>query len=211
MNDDELAVWFAAKKALLETAYLVSEQPWQQSGFGLHTPRTYEAWEAHRKLIADCIERPGSFLDIGCANGYLLECVLRWTAERGIAVEPYGLDLSEKLVALARQRLSTYADHLIVGNAWDWTLPRTFDYVRTELVYVPDALQAVYVSRLLDQFVSPGGKLLVAGYRGRGDEAQYLFSDRRLGLLGFAIEGVRSGAWEGEEKTRVAVLGKRER
>jgi SAM-dependent methyltransferase len=212
MEPDELTAWFAANKLLLETAYLAGEQPWQQSGFGLHTPRTYEAWEVHRKLIADCIERPGTFLDIGCANGYLLECVLSWTAERDIAIDPYGLDLSEKLVALARrQRLPAYADHCFVGNSWDWAPPRTFDYVRTELIYVPDALQAVYISWLLDEFVSPGGRLLVAGYRGRGDAEQFLFVDRRLAQLGFLAESVRSGVWEGEEKTRVAVLASRAR
>jgi SAM-dependent methyltransferase len=206
MDEQELAAWFAANKTLLETAYLAAQQPWQQSGFGLYTPRTYGAWEAHRKPIGDCIERSGAFLDVGCANGYLLESALRWTAERGIEIEPYGLDISEKLVTMAQQRLPTYADHFFIGNAWNWTPPRAFDYVRTELVYVPDTLQAPYVSRLLDEFISPGGKLLVAGYRGRGDAAQYLFVDDRLSQLGFVIEDVKSGVWEGEEKTRVAVL-----
>jgi SAM-dependent methyltransferase len=197
MDDEELAAWFAATKTLLETAYLAGEQPWRQSGFGLHTPRTYAAWEAHRKPIADCIERSGSFLDIGCANGYPLECVLRWTAERGVTIEPYGLDLAQKFVALAQRLLPAYAGHFFVGNAWDWTPPRPFDYVRTELVYVPDALRAAYISRLL-----------VAGYRGRGAAMQEVFVDDRLLQLGFVIEDIKSGVWEGEEKTRIAVIGK---
>jgi SAM-dependent methyltransferase len=210
MIDPELSAWFTAKKTLLETAYLQGAQPWQQSGFGLHTERTYEAWEAHRKPIADCIERSGSLLDIGCANGYLLECVLRWTAERGITVVPFGLDLSEHLVALARQRLPAYAAHLFVGNAWDWTPPHSFDYVRTELVYVPEALYSPYITRLLDQFVIPGGALLVAGYRGRGADAQGVYVDDRLLELGLTPDDVKRAVWEGEEKTRVAVLRKSE-
>jgi SAM-dependent methyltransferase len=206
LTEEDLSAWFSANRTLLETAYLAAEQPWQQSGFGLHTPRTYEAWEAHRKPIADCVERSGTFLDVGCANGFLLECVVRWTAERGIAVQLYGLDLSEKLVALARARLPAAADHLFVGNGWDWAPPRTFDYVATALEYVPNALQAAYVSRLLREFVNPGGRLIVVGYRGRGEEERYLFVDQRLTHLGFAPKDVKSGWWEGEEKTRVAIL-----
>jgi hypothetical protein len=56
------------------------------------------------------------------------------------AVEQYGLDLSEKPVAVARARLPAAADHLCVGNGRDWLPPRTFDYVATALEYVPDAL-----------------------------------------------------------------------
>lgn len=209
MSDDELWRWFAANRDLLETAYLAGEQPWQQSGVGLRSRRDYAYWEALRRPIAECVERPGAFLDIGCANGYLLECVLRWTAERGVGIEPYGLDLSAKLVTLARERLPTYADNLFVGNAWDWTPPQTFDYVRTELVYVPSALQAVFVSRLLDEFVAPGGKLLAAEYRGHESVTSEPTIDRDLARLDFQVESVRGGMWEGVEQTRIAVVGAR--
>jgi hypothetical protein len=40
MNDGELAAWFAARKTLLETAYLAGEQAWQQSGFGASRTRS---------------------------------------------------------------------------------------------------------------------------------------------------------------------------
>jgi hypothetical protein len=48
MQSHELDHWFAATKQLLEPAYVVGELPWQQSGFGLRSPRTYEEWEALR-------------------------------------------------------------------------------------------------------------------------------------------------------------------
>ena len=41
MNDDTLQEWFDSNKTLLENAYIVGQQLWQQSGFGLRTPRTY--------------------------------------------------------------------------------------------------------------------------------------------------------------------------
>lgn len=211
MSSDELKEWFGANKHLLENAYIAGEQPWQQSRFGLHGQRTYEQWEALRHPVAERLDRSGTFLDIGCANGYLLECVMRWAAERDLEIIPYGLDFSEKLVALAQQRLPRYTQNIFVGNAWDWTPPITFDYVRTELVYVPEDMHKEYITRILRGFLKPGGKLLLAEYRGRTIERPLipkplLSIDQDVADLGFAVESVRSGFWAGLEQTRIAVL-----
>jgi hypothetical protein len=45
--------------------------------------------------------------------------------------------LAPALVELARSRLPQWADRILVGNALRWDPPRRFDFVRTELVYVP--------------------------------------------------------------------------
>ena len=208
MDNSELIKWFEANKTLLETANVAGEQPWQQSGFGLHSKRTYEHWEAVRRPVADCIDKAGTFLDVGCANGYLLECVIEWVGKRDISIIPYGLDLSEKLVALARKRLPIYADYMFVGNAWNWVPPRIFDFVRTELVYVPDELHPAFVARLVDVYLSPGGKLLVVEYRGKHQTESALTIDRYLDQLGFRVATVKSGFWNDLEQTRVAVIHK---
>lgn len=54
-----------------------------------------------------------------------------------------------------------------VGNTWDWSPPRTFDYVSTTLDYVPDELWEAFIHRLLERFVQPGGRLLINEYLGR--------------------------------------------
>lgn len=160
MDQDELTAWFENSREVFGTAYLEHDEPWRQSGFSGPEDR----WISLRKPVADCIDRPGSFLDIGCANGYLLEWCLRWTAERGVEIDPYGLDLSPRLVELAEKRLPQYADHFFVGNSFEWVPSRTFDFVRTELVYVPGEFERQYVEFLLENYVSPGGRLLVASY-----------------------------------------------
>lgn len=152
--------WFLSVKKTLEDAYLKHEEPWRQSGMSGPADR----WISLRKPIADCINKSGSFLDIGCANGYLLECCIKWTAERDIKIEPYGLDISEKLIELAKQRLPQYADNFFVGNAFTWLPPRRFDFVRTELVYVPAEFERQYIQFILKNHLNPGGKLLVANY-----------------------------------------------
>ena len=34
----------------------------------------------------------GTWLDIGCANGLLMETLAAWVADNGYRVEPYGLE-----------------------------------------------------------------------------------------------------------------------
>jgi SAM-dependent methyltransferase len=179
MNQDKLESWFSHLKDTLENVYLSSDEPWKQSGFS----GPLERWVACRKPIADCVDSSGSFLDIGCANGYLLESVLGWTKHRGISIVPYGIDLSQRLVELARERLTEYRNNICVGNGLLWDPPRKFDYVRTELCYVPDEFQKKFVIRLVDEFLSKNGKLLVAEYRSRKDE-------REIGTMFFSPRAV---------------------
>jgi trans-aconitate methyltransferase len=97
-------------------------------------------------LLADAVSATGqSFLDVGCANGHLMESMAAWAG-----VEPYGLEIAPELAALARRRLPQWADRIWVGNALDWTPPRRFDVVRTGLDYVPTPRQRELVERLLD-------------------------------------------------------------
>jgi SAM-dependent methyltransferase len=208
MHDEALRQWFAARKHLLETAYLAGTRLWQQSGVGLHTPHTAEDWEVLRRPIADCVSASGTFLDIGCANGYMLECLVRWTRERGLVLTPYGLDFSAELVALARKRLPDYASHLFVGNAWDWMPPHAFDCVNTTLDYVPSELREAFVHRLMDHCVQPGGCLLVAEYLGRTTGVPEIRIDEQLRQWGFPIEAVTSSHLnhDGRRQTRVAVI-----
>ena len=202
MDPRSLDAWFSNLKQVLESAYLKCDTPWGQSGFA----GPMERWTRLRRPIADLVDRSGSFLDIGCANGFLLECLLRWTSGRGLTVAPYGLDLSERLVALARDRLPACRDHFYVGNAWDWEPPRSFDFVRLELCYVPTECQREFVDRVLRRFLSPGGSVLVADYRSSSEAASSMvWVDEELRGSGFRVSECASGFdAEGRELTRIA-------
>jgi SAM-dependent methyltransferase len=154
IDDDR---WFTAMAAIFEEDYLAGDNPRAQSGFGGDEAR----WEVARRPIADAIDRDGTFLDIGCASGHLLESIVRWSE---YSVEPYGLELTPALAELARSRLPHWADRIFVGNGLTWRPPRRFDFVRTELVYVPAERQRAFVGRLLGEVVAPGGRLIVCGY-----------------------------------------------
>jgi len=159
----------------LEDSYLSYSDPLRQSGYhgGLSN------WQKKRGIVLEAVARDGSFLDVGCANGYLLECLVTWAAERGVQLTPYGLDIGARLIALARQRLPHWADQFFGGNIWAWTPPRKFDYVSTSIV-VPDVYRRACFDHLVTQVVAPGGRLIVRNYyndaddRARGDVTAFL-------------------------------------
>ena len=170
---------------LLETSYLRASTPQGGSGFG----GTAAEWRARRSQICQAIDRDGSLLDVGCANGHLLESVVGWCAERGVRVEPYGLDLSARLVEEARQRLPRWADRFWVGNGLDWLPPggHRFRFVHTLLDLVPAARLAQMVAHQLDHLVAPGGRLLVSHYVPWEERSRHPAA--MLARLGFEVDG----------------------
>ena len=155
-------------KELLEAPYLANPDVRGQSGFRGDAAR----WERARRVITTPMETDGDFCDVGCANGHLMETVAAWTAQDGVAIEPFGLDLSESLADLARSRLPHWADRIWVGNAMTWQPPRRFDYVRAELGYVPEDRRHGLVARLLDDYLVPGGTAILCSYGSARDPSK---------------------------------------
>jgi SAM-dependent methyltransferase len=147
----------------LEDAYLQSDDPIRRSGFGGGAER----WRAEREPILDAIDGDGDLLDIGCANGYLLRCLVDWGLERGLRLTPHGIDIGPRLIELARAMHPENAANFHVANAWDWRPARRFRYVYTLYDNVPETLLAPYLRRLLDRVVEPGGRLIVGAYGSR--------------------------------------------
>jgi SAM-dependent methyltransferase len=151
------AGWHARMAALIVPAYLRAANPRAQSGYG----GDEADWRQARSLVAEAIPRSGTFLDVGCASGLLMESVHAWCAERGHAVEPWGVDIAPELAQLARARLPRWADRIFEGNAARWRPPRRFDFVRAGLEYVPRPGRGAFLTHLLAHAVAPGGRLLV--------------------------------------------------
>ncbi len=181
---------------MLERAYLEAGDPRGESGFGGDEAR----WERARRPIVSAIGRDGTFLDVGCANGLLMQSLAAWAGEEGYRVEPYGLDLIGSLAALARQRLPHWADRVFIGNIMDWRVPFQFDFVRTELEYAPQHRRREMVERLLSEYLSPGGRLILCSY---GSSRQPTPKAEPVGEIlrdwGYAItgesEGVDTNGW----------------
>jgi SAM-dependent methyltransferase len=109
-----------------DRAYLAGANAREQSGFH----GSAERWEAARRPIVEAIESDGTFLDVGCANGLLLESVVAWSP---FEVEPYGIDFAPGLVELARTRLPQWADRIWHADVASWEPPFRFDFVHARL------------------------------------------------------------------------------
>ena len=169
--DDE--GWHAAIAAIVVPAYLAADTAPGGSG----SSRDSVGWEYARSLIAGAVGPDQTFLDIGCANGHLMECMAQWGG-----VEPYGLEISPELAALARRRLPQWNDRIWVGNACDWKPQRLFDVVRTGVDYVPRPGRP----QLLRHLLSYADRVVVGVFN---EERDARAIEREVASWGFEIAG----------------------
>jgi SAM-dependent methyltransferase len=180
---------FLAQVASLEPAYLASDDPIRQSGFGGGPQR----WRAERGAILEAVTVDGDFLDIGCANGYLAECLVAWAGERGVRLTPHGIDLGPRLIAEVQRRSPEFAANFHVANGWDWRPRRRFRYVYTLSDCVPPEMLREYAGRLLERLVAPGGRLIVGSYGSRSRGTLPLDVGAELASYGYAVAGGTMG------------------
>jgi SAM-dependent methyltransferase len=150
--------WHAAMASLIKPAYLAGENPYAQAG---HSGNA-ESWEASRGFIAEALHRSGTFLDVGCASGVLMESAQRWGARKGLPIEPYGLDIVPEFVELARRRLPHWADRIHVGNIQNWEPDNErFDVALIRPDYAPAARRVEMIRHVIDRILKPDGRLIV--------------------------------------------------
>jgi SAM-dependent methyltransferase len=167
--------------------YLAASTPQGGSGFG----GTDEEWRDSRGTLADALDparSPIRFLDHACANGHLAASMAAWGAERGIPVDPYGVDISSALVARARSEHPDLATHFWVGDALDWVHPEgeRFDLVHVLLDVIPSGRHRELIGHQLDHVVAPGGRLLLSEY---GDPPSSRSAESQVARAGFADSG----------------------
>jgi SAM-dependent methyltransferase len=181
----ELPAEFLHHLAELETRYLSGRDPLRQSGFSGGLRR----WRAERSPILDAMPVSGELLDVGCANGYLLECLVEWAAARALTLVPFGVDISAPLIALAQERLPQSREHFFVANALGWLPPRRFHYVYAVCDCVPLAQFGAFVGHLLSHVVAPQGRLIIGAYGSRRRHEKPLRVEELLARLGHAVVG----------------------
>lgn len=151
--------WYEGRKKATAIAYLGGDNPRAQTGHGGDAAR----WRYTRVLmVLEAIHGDGSFLDVGCANGHLIECLQNWVHGSGLNIEFYGVDISEELIAFAQKRLPHWSNRFSVANAVLWTPDRKFDFVHAhEISYAPRNRQRQFLEHLLEDYLNPGGRLII--------------------------------------------------
>ena len=122
LEDPELLTAFPNAQALMQGSHV--------SGAPVEALLGY--WIANRRPIVEAIEWSGTFLDIGCANGFLLICLQGWSEHKLI---PYGIDADPASIEAARDLLPEYANQFAQVALENFiepsehSLPESFDYV----------------------------------------------------------------------------------
>ena len=115
----DVVEWHRRIGAIIAPAYLAATNPRVQSG----ASGTAAEWEQARRFIFAAVNRDGTLLDVGCANGHLMECAVAWLAESGHRIEPYELSCrslprwhaSDCLSGRSELRLATPASGCLNG------------------------------------------------------------------------------------------------
>jgi SAM-dependent methyltransferase len=161
-SDDE---YYARIRALLEDYYVSADERGDVFGGSGSSGEDMTSWEGKRRVIARAFDRSGNWLDVGCANGLLMETLTAWVAEQGHRIEPYGLELSNRIAERARIRLPHWATRIWTGNVMKFQPPIRFDYVTVLADAVPIQSRGALVNRLAHRYLKPGGRLILSCYR----------------------------------------------
>ena len=181
----DYTAWDHHTASLLEDAYVAAGSG--PAGSGSSDP-SEGAWRAKRQHLTVPMDRDGSWLDVGCANGHLLATLPSWVAERGVRVDPHGLELLPRVAEVARHAHPDLAAVIWTGSVMTWTPSQRFRYVTATDDCVPPRSLRALVDRLLDLFVAPGGRLILSTYTDAGEEPRPLFDD--LARAGRPPDGV---------------------
>jgi hypothetical protein len=185
LDEMDQRAWNERTQALLEGSYLRARTGPGGSGCG----HDEVGWERRRRPLVDAFDRSGAWLDVGCANGHLLETLPTWVGERGFTIEPSGLELIPSVADLARRRLPDLAERIFTGDVTEWDPSRRWMFVTALTDAVPPSGLADLVLRLIDRFAEPGGRVIVSSYGSsrRREPAEEV--SERLAADGFQVAG----------------------
>lgn len=146
-------------------------------------------WKRRRSPLVEAFDRSGTWLDVGCANGHLLETLPTWVGERGFTIEPSGLELIPSVADLARTRLPHMAERIYTGDVTEWEPPRRWTFVTALTDAVPPSGLGDLVLWLIDRFAEPDGRVIVSSYGSSRRRAPAEVVSERLAADGFQVAG----------------------
>ena len=158
INKDE---WYELNDIYFTRLYLSKDNPRGQSG---HGGDEYHYAFSHLPIM-EAVYKNGTFLDVGCANGYLMEMVHKWGAAIGFDLQMFGLDISEGLIELAKKRLPQWQDRFFLGNSFFWKPEKKFDYIHIGgLGQVPEDDRGLFFKYLMENYLVEGGRMILGPY-----------------------------------------------
>ena len=177
--------WYDINKVYFTNLYLSYDNPRAQSG---HGGDEYHYAYAHL-LILEAVYKHGTFLDVGCANGHLMEMLHKWGAALGFDLQMYGVDISEGLLELAKSRLPHWYDRFFLGNSFYWKPEHKFDYIHIGgLGQVPKDDRRIFFEHMMENYLVDGGRLILGPYWTENDSRAEYNDNLGIPPTGYAIK-----------------------
>ena len=168
--------WYELNNIYFTNLYLSKDNPRGQSG---HGGDEYHYAFAQMPVL-EAIYKNGTFCDVGCANGHLMEMVHKWAAALGFDLQMFGVDISEGLIELAKKRLPQWYERFFIGNAFYWKPEQKFDYIHTS-AKVPEDDKHMYYEHLMENYLADGGRMIIGPYWYENEDTV------QKNLLGFGL------------------------
>jgi hypothetical protein len=111
-----------------------------------------------------------------------MEMVHKWAAAIGFEIEVHGLDISEGLLELAKNRLPQWKDRFYLGNAFFWKPEQKFDYIHIGgLGGVPIDDERKFFDYLMENYLADGGRLILGPFWQSANDSRSGSVSRLLG------------------------------
>ena len=158
-----------------------------------------EGWEHGRRFIAQAINKDGSFLDYGCANGFLLRSLQEWSPSK---INVYGMDIDPKAVKDGQQLFPSIQNHFTTPEELNNNpeYPREFDMVYWNVwddwdFKDPHRGQEDLLKKLL-KATNKGARLIPGFYNTREANSKTI---EQLQKLGYKFSGILENPSGGQE------------
>jgi hypothetical protein len=179
--------FYKARSNYITKCYLTHDNPRGQSG---HGGDEYSYMFRHLPII-ECLNRSGSFCDVGCANGHLMEMTHKWATVIGFELQMFGVDISEGLIELAIKRLPEWRENFYVANRYFWKPEIKFDYIHLmEIGGYPEYDARTCFEYYMENYLADGGRMIIGPcWFDRDDEGALYKSNVNLFTSGITPDG----------------------
>ncbi|MCL2775205.1 MAG: class I SAM-dependent methyltransferase [Oscillospiraceae bacterium] len=163
LDNDEITKdeWYEIVNLHTTKWYLSYDNPRAQSG---HGGDEYHYRFSHLPII-ECLYKDGTFLDVGCANGHLMEMVHKWANAIGFDLQVFGVDISEGLIELAKKRLPQWYDNFYIANRYFWKSEIKFDYIHLMGIGgYPEYDERICFEYYMENYLADGGRMIIGPY-----------------------------------------------
>lgn len=134
-----------------------------------HYRGSFQNWENERKFIVQAIDRDGTILDIGCANGFFLRCLQEWSPHKLV---PYGIDTENFSIREAQELFSSYQNNFApialetIPTFDQYGLPRDYDLIYWNVWDNRqfDTTEEINDLKTVFGHLNPGGRLILGFY-----------------------------------------------